>query len=95
MHDLAEEFTIDLEIRLEKLGKTQPQGLFRREWYVYDKMIEHMKYLNKEELKHAKRYMNKNYRDYGSENVVDFSFDIDKIPKKRQPVTINKLLKLE
>ena len=63
--------------------------------------MEHRKYLNREELVDAKRYMNKYYsKNSITDNVgnpinVDFNFDISQIPKKRQEVNIDKLLNLK
>ena len=76
-------------------------GLITRERYVFDKLMEHKQYLNREELVEAKGYMNYYYETYGiSDNLgnplrADFNFDIKLIPKKRQEVNIDKLLNLK
>ncbi len=76
-------------------------GLITRERYVFDKLMEHKQYLNREELVEAKGYMNYYYETYGiSDNLgnplrADFNFDISQIPKKRQEVNIDKLLNLK
>ena len=68
-----------------------------RERYVYEKMIEHMKFLNQKELEHAKDYLNVVIKEhgYGANEFVELPFDINKIPKKRQPVNIDKILNLK
>jgi hypothetical protein len=87
----------------QNIGKSAfiETSFVKREKLVYDKMIEHSKYLNREELEHAERYINKNYKDYG---VTDNSgnplkeklpFDLKDIPKKRQGVNINTIINLK
>lgn len=84
---------------LKYTASTPMERTILRERYVFDKMMQHRKYINREELEHAKRYMNRVYKDgelYGlSPNNVDFDFIISSIPKKRQPVSIDKILKLK
>lgn len=72
------------------------QGLIG-ERYVYEKMVEHMKFLNREELIHAEGYINWYYKKhgYGANEFVELPFDINKIPKKRQPINIDKILNLK
>lgn len=68
-----------------------------RERYVYEKMIEHMKFLNQKELIHAKDYLNEtiSLHGYGANEFVELPFELKKIPKKRQPVNIDKILNLK
>lgn len=66
-----------------------------RERYVFDKLMQHKKYLSREELIHAKNYMNDTYYRYGYTEKVDFNFDISQIPKKRKTVNIDKILNLK
>jgi hypothetical protein len=74
---------------------------YKREKYVYDKMVEYAKYMNREELKHAERYINKYYKDFGitdaSGNPIQeiLPFNLNDIPKKRQEVNIDKILNLK
>jgi hypothetical protein len=72
------------------LGQDIVKGTITRERYVFDKVIEHFKYLNQTELIHAETYMNRYYKTFGiidevgNPKVVDISFDISGIPTKRQ-----------
>ena len=72
-----------------------------REKYVYDKMIEHSKYLNRKELKHSEEYINWHYGKIGkTDNIGNpiketLPFNLDNIPKKRQEVNIDIILNLK
>ncbi|UMY66469.1 MULTISPECIES: zincin-like metallopeptidase toxin domain-containing protein [unclassified Flavobacterium] len=75
-------------------------GVVARERFVFDKLMEHRGYLNRNELIEAKDYMNSTYKRYGVTDElgnplqVDFDFDISKIPNKRQEASIAKILNL-
>lgn len=75
--------------------------LVDREKYVYDKMVEFAKYLNKKELKHAEDYINWHYGkvgktdNFGNPIKEILPFNLDDIPKKRQEINIDKILNLK
>ena len=75
--------------------------LVNREKYVYDKMVEHYKYLNRKELKHAEDYINWYYKKVGKTDnlgnplIEKLPFKLENIPKKRQEIDINKILNLK
>lgn len=77
------------------------KSLVEREKFVYDKMVEYSKYLNKEELKHAEIYINKYYKNFGvtdaSGNPVKevLPFNVNDITKKRQKVNMYQILNLK
>jgi len=77
------------------------KSLVNREKYVYDKMVEHSKYLNRKELKHAEWYINDRYHKYGvTDNLGNpiketLPSNLDDIPKKRQEVNIDIILNLK
>ena len=87
----------------QNLGKKAflNKHLVDREKFVYDKMIEYSKYLNRDEIAHAKNYINFHYKDVGKTdhlgNPIEeiLPFDLNKIPKKRKIVNIDKILKLK
>ncbi|CAM3565879.1 zincin-like metallopeptidase toxin domain-containing protein [Elizabethkingia occulta] len=87
----------------QNLGKTTylKKALVDREKYVYDKMIEYSKYLNRKELKHAENYINIHYERIGkTDNLGNpvketLPFKLDDIPKKRQEININQILNLK
>jgi Metallopeptidase toxin 4 len=82
------------------LGKQGFNGTIIRERYVYDKILDNAEYLNREELKHAERYLNGYYKEYGiTDNLgnptrAKLPFDLNIIPKKRQEINIDKILNL-
>lgn len=75
--------------------------LVDREKYVYDKIVEFAKYLNKKELKHAEDYINWHYGKIGKTDSFGnpikeiLPFNLDDIPKKRQEINIDKILNLK
>ncbi len=75
-------------------------GVVLRERFVFDKLMEHRRYLNRNELIEAKDYINSIYNKYGVTDEVgnpfkvDFDFEISKIPNKKQEVSIAKILNL-
>lgn len=87
----------------QKIGMKQflQKPLVDKEKFVYDKMVEYSKYLNREELKHAEDYINQKYYDFGvTDNlgnpIKEISpFDFKNIPKKRQGVSINTIMNLK
>ncbi|MCC2590545.1 zincin-like metallopeptidase toxin domain-containing protein [Chryseobacterium sp. MFBS3-17] len=72
--------------------------LVKREKFVYDKMVEHSKYLNRKELKHAEWYINDRYHKYGiTDNLGNpiketLPFNLDDISKKRQEANLDIIL---
>ncbi|AQX87186.1 hypothetical protein I6H88_10255 [Elizabethkingia bruuniana] len=72
-----------------------------REKFVYDKIVEYSRYLNRDELEHAEWYMNQKYYDFGMTDnlgnplVEKLPIDLKSIPKKRQGVSINKIITLK
>jgi len=56
-----------------------------------------MNFLNQKELIHAKDYLNEtiSIHGYGVNEFVELPFDINKVPKKRQPINIDKILNLK
>jgi len=86
----------------QEVGKRAWKALstVEKEEFVYKKMIEHYKYLTRAELKHANDYINDVFKEYGVTDKLgnpinlELPFDLLSIPKKRQPVNIDKLLKL-
>lgn len=88
------------------IGSNFGEKIALRERFVYDKMVEYNRYLSRSELKHARNYMNETYEwalnrhsvdiPPGSfkPGMVELPFDLSTIPKKRQPINIDKLLKL-
>lgn len=80
------------------LGKDLIQGKIIRERYVYDKLIQHHKYLNSREIKHAEVYMNRYYEEFGiTDNLgnplkVELTDELKNIPVKRQTINIEKIL---
>ncbi|KMQ69924.1 hypothetical protein ACM39_02470 [Chryseobacterium sp. FH2] len=87
----------------QNLGKSVflEKDLVNREKYVYDKMVEYSKYLNREELEHAEWYINDRYDKFGvTDNAGNpikekLPFDLKDIPKKRQGVNINTIMNLK
>ena len=87
----------------QNIGKSAfiETSLVKREKYVYDKMVEYQKYLNREELKHAEDYINQKYYDFGvTDNLGNpikekLPFDLKDIPKKRQGVNISTIMNLK
>ena len=86
------------------LGKQGLNGTIIRERYVFDKLMEHAKYLNKSEVIDAKNYVNWNYNQLRKTDeignpipptIVEIPFDINSIPKKRQGINIDNLFKLK
>lgn len=77
------------------------KSLVDKEKYVYDKMVEYAKYLNRKELEHAEWYINWHYGKVGKTDNLGNSikevlpFNLDGIPKKRQEVNIDKILNLK
>jgi len=77
------------------------KSLIEREKFVYDKMVEYSKYLNRKELKHAEWYINDRYYKYGiTDNLGNpiketLPSNLDDIPKKRQEVNIDIILNLK
>ncbi|MFL0152671.1 zincin-like metallopeptidase toxin domain-containing protein, partial [Tenacibaculum maritimum] len=65
----------------------QAEGVLKTERYVFDKIVSNFKYLNKNELNHAERYINYYYKklgvtdDLGSPIKIVLPFDINSIPK--------------
>lgn len=84
-----------------ELGKDIVEGTIVRERYVFDKMVEHFKYLNRKELFHAEEYMNWYYKTFGITDelgnpiTVSSSIDLLEIPLKRQGTAIDKILMLK
>lgn len=87
----------------QKIGMKQflQKPLVEREAYVYNKMVEYAKYLNRKELKHAEDYINWHYGKVGkTDNLGNpiqeiLPFNLNDIPKKRQEVNIDKILNLK
>ena len=87
----------------QNLGATAyiEKSLVAREKFVYDKMVEHSNFLNREELKHAEDYVNQKYYDFGeTDNLGNpikeiLPFALKDIPKKRQGVGINRIINLK
>ncbi|KMQ69926.1 hypothetical protein ACM39_02480 [Chryseobacterium sp. FH2] len=87
----------------QNLGKSVylEKSLVNREKFVYDKMIEHSKYLNREELEHAEGYINWHYNNVGkTDNMGNpikeaLPFNLKDIPRKRQGVNINTIINLK
>ncbi len=77
------------------------KSLVEREKFVYDKMVEYQKYLNRKELEHAEWYINWNYGKFGNTDNLGnpikeiLPFNLDDIPKKRQEVNVDKILNLK
>lgn len=77
------------------------KDLIAREKYVYDKMVQYSKYLNRKELKHSEDYINIHYERAGkTDNLGNpiketLPFNLYNIPKKRQEVNIDKILNLK
>jgi len=77
------------------------KSLIEREKFVYDKIVEYSKYLNRKELKHAEWYINDRYHKYGvTDNLGNpikeaLPSNLDVIPKKRQEVNIDIILNLK
>ncbi|AZA78817.1 hypothetical protein EG347_15530 [Chryseobacterium sp. G0186] len=75
--------------------------LLDREKYVYDKIIEYRKYVNRRELIHAEDYINEHlYKarktdKVGNPIVEVLPFNVNDIPKKRQKVNLNKIINLK
>lgn len=75
--------------------------LIEREKFVYDKMVDYSKYLNRKELKHAEWYINDRYHKYGvTDNLGNpikeiLPSNLNDIPKKRQEVNIDVILNLK
>lgn len=86
------------KIGMKEFMNTSP---VKREKFVYEKMIEHSKFLNSRELKHAEWYINKYNKRYGvTDNlgnslIEKLPFDLKDVPKKRQEVNINVILNLK
>ncbi|WP_288438432.1 zincin-like metallopeptidase toxin domain-containing protein [uncultured Chryseobacterium sp.] len=86
-----------------KLGKEKflNKPLVDREKYVYDKIIEYRKYVNRRELKHAEGYINYHFKKvgktdkFGNPIIEVLPFDANNIPKKRQKVNVNEILNLK
>ena len=77
------------------------EGIVRTERFVYDKIIEYKKHLNRKELEHANRYMNWNYNEFritdniGNPIKVELPFELKQLPNKRQGININRILELK
>ena len=75
--------------------------LVAKEKFVFDKMMEHSKYLKRQELEHAEWYINSKYKEFGiTDNLGNplqekLLFDLRDIPKKRQGISIDQILTLK
>ena len=86
----------------QKIGKKAflKKSLVEKEKYVYDKVVEYSKYLNRKELKHAEDYINEKYFDYGITDNLGIPkkeilpFNLNDIPNKRKEIGIDKILKI-
>jgi len=87
----------------QKIGMKQflQKPLVDREKYVYDKIVEYAKFLNRKELEHAEWYINLHYNKVGkTDNIGNqikevLPFNLNDIPKKRQEINIDKILNLK
>jgi hypothetical protein len=82
------------------LGKQGINGTILRENYVFDKIVENSKFLNRAELEHAELYINWNYNkagvtdNLGNPIIEKLPFDVKDLPTKRQEIGLNKILDL-
>jgi Metallopeptidase toxin 4 len=83
-----------------ELGKQGINGTILREKYVFDKIVENSKFLNRAELEHAELYINWNYNkvgvtdNLGNPIIEKLPFDVKDLPTKRQEIGLNKILDL-
>jgi len=89
----------------QSLGKKKYYLLstVEREKYVFDKLVQHSKFLTRGELKEALEYVRSNYKFFGVTDqlgnsiILDFPhrFDLSKIQVQRQSASIKKILTLK